>query len=109
MNTQEKTDKIFYDLKTIEGHEDLVALDITFHPFLAKPYTIRFFCSYGDSFCIYLWYLDTETQQMKKVVFDNDFVQKHKLEPEDIVVILKTGCYTIEQIIQKLEQLGEIK
>lgn len=108
MTTQEKTDKIFYDLKTIESHEDIVALDITFHPFLAKPYTIRFFCSYGDSFCIYLWYLDAETQQMKKVVFDKEFVQEHKLEPEDIAVILKNGCYTIEHLIQKLEVTLEI-
>ena len=108
MTIQEKTDKIFYDLKTIESHEDLVALDITFHPFLAKPYTIRFFCSYGDSFCIYLWYLDAETQQMKKVVFDKEFVQEHKLEPEDIAVILKNGCYTIEHLIQKLEVTLEI-
>ena len=108
MTTQEKTDKIFYDLKTIESYEDLVALDITFHPFLAKPYTIRFFCSYGDSFCIYLWYLDSETQQMKKVVFDKEFVQEHKLEPEDIAVILKNGCYTIEHLIQKLEVTLEI-
>ena len=108
MITQEKTDKIFYDLKTIESHEDLVALDITFHPFLAKPYTIRFFCSYGDSFCIYLWYLDAETQQMKKVVFDKEFVQEHKLEPEDIAVILKNGCYTIKHLIQKLEVTLEV-
>ena len=108
MTTQEKTDKIFYDLKTIESHEDLVALDITFHPFLAKPYTIRFFCSYGDSFCIYLWYLDAETQQMKKVVFDKEFVQEHKLEPENIAVILKNGCYTIEHLIQKSEVTLEI-
>ena len=108
MTTQEKTDKIFYDLKTIESHEDLVALDITFHPFLAKPYTIRFFCSYGDSFCIYLWYLDAETQQIKKVVLDKEFVQEHKLEPEDIAVILKNGCYTIEHLIQKLEVTLEI-
>ena len=108
MTTQEKIDKIFYDLKTIESHEDLVALDITFHAFLAKPYTIRFFCSYGDSFCIYLWYLDAETQQMKKVVFDKEFVQEHKLEPEDIAVILKNGCYSIEHLIQKLEVTLEI-
>lgn len=82
-----------------QASEDIIALEITFHPFARDPYTVRFFNikQVSDSY-LELYYFDHNTCRIEMICVDADWFKS--IDEKDVVVIVPERM-EVDQLYKK--------
>jgi len=91
---------LFNKFKEVFDHNDIVAVDITFHPLGEKCYVLRFYPIYNDSYTIDFYYVNFSNEMLMEQV-QKGWFDKHNIGEQDIQIILKDSVHTVSELYDK--------